>query len=194
MQVLFLALGGSRKRAVLDESAEAVSNGAHVLVVVDKKKSWQNVQFAPGVAVTTLAALEARHLPRRMEHAVLYRAPRATVRAVGRGPLHGRARRALKTYERRVAARLHRKVFMPLHRRVWPDAKARMVRAPFEARGGLDLLVVSDALSVPRAAQLMEAWTAEGTAPRVCYGLDYDIPPNAQRSLIASDKDTDEQP
>ncbi|WP_335936358.1 hypothetical protein [Streptomyces sp. PTD5-9] len=177
MQVLFLALGASRKRAVLDESAEAASNGAQVIVVVDKKKSWSGAKFAPGVRVATFKELEARHLPRRLEHAVLYSAPRATVRAIGQGPLRGRSRRALKAYERRVAGRVHRKVFMPLHRRLWPDSRARMVSAAFAARGGLDLLVVSDALSVPRAVELMQAWTARGVAPRVCYGLDYDVPP-----------------
>ncbi|MDF0372345.1 hypothetical protein ABZV52_02065 [Streptomyces sp. NPDC004735] len=176
MQVLFLALDGSRKRAVLEESAEAVSNGARVVVVVGKKQAWAGAQFAPEVVVTTLAALEARHLPRRVEHAVLYRAPRATARAVGRGPLRGGARRVLKSYERGVAGRLHRKVFVPLHRRLWPDARARMVRAVFEAHGGLDLLVVSDALSVPRAVQLLGAWAGNEAAPRVCYGLDYDAP------------------
>ncbi|MFD9607241.1 hypothetical protein ACIODT_00895 [Streptomyces sp. NPDC088251] len=186
MQVLFLALGASRKRAVLDESAEAASNGAQVIVVVDKKKSWSGVQFAPGVTVATFKELEARHLPRRVEHAVLYRAPRATVRAIGQGPLRSRSRRALKMYERRVAGRVHRRVFVPLHRRLWPDARARMVSAAFAARGGLDLLVVSDALSVPRAVELMEAWAVRGPLPRVCYGLDYDVPPTAQRSPIAS--------
>ncbi|MEV7296769.1 hypothetical protein AB0N79_34905 [Streptomyces microflavus] len=186
MQVLFLALGASRKRAVLDESAELRANGAQVIVVVDKKKSWLNAGFAPGVVVTTLKELEARHLPRRVEHALLYRAPRATVRAVGRGPLRRPARRGLKAYERRLAASLHRRAFMPVHRRLWPDAQARMVLAPFAARGGLDLLVVSDALSVPRAVRLLDAWAAGGTKPRVCYGLDYDVPSEAQQARTAS--------
>ncbi|WP_097968337.1 hypothetical protein OG333_11170 [Streptomyces anulatus] len=186
MQVLFLALGASRKRAVLDESAELRASGAQVIVVVDKKKSWLNQEFAPGVVVTTLKELEARHLPRRMEHALLYRVPRATVRAVGRGPLRGRARRGLKAYERGLAAKLHRKVFVPAHRRLWPDAQARMVLAPFAARGGLDLLVVSDALSVPRAVRLLDAWATDGIKPRVCYGLDYDVPSGTQQARPAT--------
>ncbi|MFB7232902.1 hypothetical protein ACFCY9_34750 [Streptomyces fimicarius] len=186
MQVLFLALGASRKRAVLDESAELRANGAQVMVIVDKKKSWLKVEFAPGVVVTTLKELEATHLPRRVEHAVLYRAPRATVRAVGRGPLRRPARRGLKAYERRLAAKVHRKVFMPVYRRLWPDAQARTVLAPFVARGGLDLLVVSDALSVPRAVRLLDAWAADGARPRVCYGLDYDVPSDTQRARTAS--------
>ncbi|MFE1365232.1 hypothetical protein ACFW84_13460 [Streptomyces anulatus] len=186
MQVLFLALGASRKRAVLDESAELRASGAQVIVVVDKKKSWLNQEFAPGVVVTTLKELEARHLPRRMEHALLYRVPRATVRAVGRGPLRGRARRGLKAYERGLAAKLHRKVFVPAHRRLWPDAQARMVLAPFAARGGLDLLVVSDALSVPRAVRLLDAWATDGIKPRVCYGLDYDVPSGTPQARTAT--------
>lgn len=84
MQVLFLALGASRKRAVLDESAELRASGAQVIVVVDKKKSWLNQEFAPGVVVTTLKELEARHLPRRMEHAAL-------PRTAGDGPCRGRS-------------------------------------------------------------------------------------------------------
>ncbi|WP_228991156.1 hypothetical protein [Streptomyces sp. DH8] len=186
MQVLFLALGASRKRAVLDESAELRANGAQVIVVVDKKKSWANAEFAPGVVVTTLKELESRHLPRRVEHTLLYRVPRATARALDRGPLRGRTRRGLKAYEQRIAAKLHRKIFVPAHRRLWPDAPARMVLAPFAARGGLDLLIVSDALSVRRAVRLLDAWAVDGIRPRVSYGLDYDIPSDTRQAPTAS--------
>ncbi|MBP0458460.1 hypothetical protein [Streptomyces montanisoli] len=177
MQVLFLALGASRKRAVLAESADLAAAGAQVVVLVHQKKSWNLKAFAPGVAVHSAAELEARHLARRVERAVLYRAPGSAARALDRGPLKSAARRSHRAYKRRVAGPVHRRVFMPLHRRLWPTAPARMVRSPFGAGGVPELLVVSDALSVQRAVSLVEAWAADGLpVPRICYGIDYDAP------------------
>ncbi|MFI0719862.1 hypothetical protein [Streptomyces sp. NPDC021224] len=175
MQVLYLALAGSRKKAVTEESAELAAKGDRVLVVVGKRAPWESVTFGAGVEVATPGELEARHLPRRVERAVLYRAPRAAVRAVGRGPLRGRAKRALTAYERKVAGRLHRKVFVPLQKRAWPLAGPRMVHAAFPA-GGPRLLVVADALSVPVAVEWLEAWARDGLpVPEVCYSVD-DLP------------------
>lgn len=194
MQVLFLALGASRKRAVLDESAELRASGAQVIVVVDKKKSWLSQEFAPGVVVTTLKELEARHLPRRMEHALLYRVPRATVRAVGRGPLRGRARRGLKAYERGLAAKLHRKVFVPAHRRLWPDAQARMVLAPFAARG--DWIFWSSAMPCPSLAPC-GCWThgqptASSRESATAWTTTYRPAPS--RRGLPPHRDNDEEP
>ncbi|WP_406000899.1 hypothetical protein [Streptomyces sp. NBC_00829] len=178
MQVLFLALGASRKRAVVEESAEIVARGGRAVVLVGAHKTWLDQGFEPGVELVTADELQARHLPLRLERLVLYRVPRLVVRVTGRGPLAAKAKRALKAYERRVAARVHRRVFMPLHRRVWPKFADRMVWSHFAPRKGPDLLVVADALSVPRAVQLTEAWESEGLAvPRVCYGIDSDVSP-----------------
>jgi hypothetical protein len=178
MQVLFLALGASRKRAVVEESAEVVARGGRAVVLVRQRKPWLDQTFAPGVELVTADELQERHLPRRVERLVLYRVPRLMVRVAGRGRLSSKAKRALKAYERRVAARIHRRVFVPLHRRMWPKISDRMAWRHFAPRKGPELLVVADALSVLRAVQLVEAWESDGLAvPRVCYGIDSDVTP-----------------
>ncbi|MCS0638110.1 hypothetical protein NX801_21125 [Streptomyces sp. LP05-1] len=177
MQVLFLALGAARKRAVVEESAAVVAAGGRAVVLVGQRKSWSAETFAPGVELVTLAELEDRHLPRRVERAVLYRAPRRVAGAVGRGRVAPKAKRALKAYEKRVAGRVHRRVFLPLHRTVWPTAAARMVRRHF-GTAGPELMVVADAISTQQAVALLSAWRARGAAaPRVAYSVDSIVTP-----------------
>jgi hypothetical protein len=177
MQVLFLALGASRKRAVVEESAEVAERGGRAVVLVADRKPWLDQTFAPGVEVVTADELQARHLPMRLERLVLYRVPRLVVRVAGRTPLGGKAKRALKAYERKVAGRIHRRVFIPAHRRMWPRTADRMIWRHFAASGP-ELLVVADALSVSRAVQLVEAWESDRLAvPKVVYGIDSDVTP-----------------
>ncbi|MCX4739194.1 hypothetical protein [Streptomyces antibioticus] len=177
MQVLFLAFGAARKRAVTTESAAVVAAGGRAVVLVSDKKRWAGEEFAAGVELLTTAELEARHLPRRLERAVLYRAPRRVAAAVGRGPMRAKTKKALKAYEKRVAGPVHRRVFLPLHRRVWPTANARMVQRCFDAQGGPELVVVADALSVRHAVELLETWqSARSGTPRVAYSVDSVVP------------------
>lgn len=177
MQVLFLALGASRKRAVVEESASVVAAGGRAVVLVGQKRAWTTQTFAPGVEVVTPGDLEARHLPRRMERALLYQGPRRVARVVGRGRVAARTQKALKAYEKRVAGRVHRRLFMPLHSRVWPTAGARMIQRCFGPHGGPDLVVAADALSIRRAVELLECWHADGLGtPRVCYSVDSVVP------------------
>ncbi|MEV1064211.1 hypothetical protein [Streptomyces sp. NPDC050263] len=178
MQVLFLAVGAARKRAVVEESAAVVAAGGKVVVLVGQKKPWDTETFAPGVRLVTFEELEARHLPRRIERAVLYRVPRRVAGAIGRGRLRGRTDKALKAYEKGVAGRVHRRVFLPVHRKLWPAAGTRMVRRSFGSEGGPDLIVVADALSIPRAVELTEFWNSSdgrGT-PRIAYSVETAVP------------------
>lgn len=78
MQVLFLALGASRRRAVVEESAAVVAAGGRAVVLTGQKQPWAAEKLARGVRLTTLDELEARHLPQRLERAVLYQAPAAS--------------------------------------------------------------------------------------------------------------------
>ncbi|GAA3371516.1 hypothetical protein GCM10020367_22500 [Streptomyces sannanensis] len=189
MQVLFLALGASRKRAVIEESAEVVAAGGRAVVLIQRKKSWKSVEFAPGVDVLTSDELDAAHMPRRIEHLVLYRIPRFVISMFGIGPVRRLTRRVHKAYKRRVASRIHNKLFMPVHRRLWPALSARMMRSHFAQApgGGPDLMVVTDSLSVRLAMHLLDTWERDGLAlPRVSYSIDYDeraepVPASAAR-------------
>jgi hypothetical protein len=177
MQVLYLALGASRKQAVVKGSAELIASGSQVVVLVGPKKQWNGQKFADGVLVLSTDELENRHLPRKLERMVLYQGPRRVVRAIGRGPLRKSVKRAHHAYKRRVASTIHRRMFMPLHRRVWPDASDRLIPSLFPSPGGPDLLIVSDAFSTVRAVKLLDRWAAEGrTVPRVSYDLPMPIP------------------
>ncbi|MFC1416589.1 hypothetical protein [Streptacidiphilus cavernicola] len=182
MQVLFLALGASRRRAVLEESAAVAASGGRAVVLVGQRKPWSAQEFAPGVEVLTADELEGRHLPRRWERRVLHRAPRSLAKALGRATgQRRRFDRVLASYERGVAGRLHRRVFLPFHRRVWPDAAAAMAKNCFSGPDGPDLLVVADALSVTHALRLLDGWEKAGAAvPGVSYSIDTaDTPPSA---------------
>lgn len=176
MQVLFLALGAARKRAVAEESAAVIAAGGRAVIVVGQKKPWATEKIPPGVRLVTLGELEARHLPRRIERAVLYQGPRRVAGVIGRGRLRARTKKALKAYEKVVAGRVHRRVFLPLHRKVWPTAGARMVQRCFGRDGGPELVVVADALSIPRAVELSESWNLDGGTPRISYSVDTAVP------------------
>jgi hypothetical protein len=153
-RVLFLALGASRARAVVDESARVVARAGEATVVVGDAAAWRGQTFEPGVRLVDLAALHRRHPPVAAERFLVHRAPQAALRAVGRGPVATWSRRAEKAYERRVAERFHRRVFQPLYRRLFSDADVRLLRRKVLRGGRFDLLVVADPTAIPVAARL----------------------------------------
>ncbi|SCE68161.1 hypothetical protein GA0070618_0120 [Micromonospora echinospora] len=171
MHVLFLAVGGTRRRAVVEESARAVADGHRVTVVVDRIAQWTRDQFPAGVTVVELALLEQRLPALRIEQAVFFKAPRRVVRTVGRGPLRDVARRAGRSYETRVAARAHR-VFL----RAWGGARAqarlRLVAELVERGPGVDLVVASDPVAMPFAARVATG-AGRVSSQQVCFSYDY---------------------
>ncbi|RZU74542.1 hypothetical protein EV384_3014 [Micromonospora kangleipakensis] len=167
MHVLFLSVGGTRRRAVVEESAQVVADGGAATVVVDRAATWTRETFASGVTVVELARLEQRQPALRVEQAVLYKAPRKVLRTVGRGPLRRLAKRAEKSYERRIAARAHR-AFL----RMRGDARPRLVDALVRRGRPVDVLVVTDPVAMPYAARLVTGAPA-ASAPRVCFSYDY---------------------
>ncbi|NJP32629.1 hypothetical protein [Micromonospora thermarum] len=174
MQVLFLALGGTRRRAVTEESARAVADGASAVVLVEQRKTWHRDEFDPGVEVVELARLEALHPPRRVEKVLLYRGPGAVFKVVGRGPLRPFVARAKKAYERRIAAPAHRALILPRQRKAWGDVRQRLIhRHVLAGRAPFDLVVVSDPDSMPTAARLVAGFAAGGLPePQIAYSYD----------------------
>ncbi|MBG0561610.1 hypothetical protein [Actinoplanes aureus] len=160
--VLILALGGTRRRAALDDAALVTADGGNATVVVGDTALWRNDKPAPGVRLVAQAELELRHTWLRWEQLMLYRLPRRA--------LKGRSDRAWQAYRRRVADKLHRKVFLPLARRGSGDRTARLIRRYETAMGKLDVLVVNDPASMPVAVSLLR--TYGGTElPQVAYGI-----------------------
>jgi hypothetical protein len=173
MRVLFFALGGTRRRAVAEESGDVVARGGRAVVLVDQVKQWKG-SFPRGVDVVDVSQLELRHLPRSIEMALLFRAPRRLFRMLGRGRLAPWTRRAGRAYERRVAVPLHRKVFMPAYHRVWRGARGRLIRRHVLRGTSFDLFVVSDPASIPDAAGILSSYLAGGVAPPgLAFGIDH---------------------
>ncbi|MFE9655274.1 MULTISPECIES: hypothetical protein [unclassified Micromonospora] len=171
-QVLILALGATRKRAVVEDAAEVVARGGRVTVLITSAADWRRERFAPGVRVVDLTELEGRRLPLRVERAVLYRAPRLAFRAVGRGRLAGWTKRAGRAYERRIADRVHRRVFLPAYHRLRNDLVPQRLAERVVTETAADLLVVADPASIPLAARIVR----QSPALRVGYGLPYLTP------------------
>lgn len=173
MQVLFLALGATRRRAVVEESGQVVADGGRAVVLVDQARTWSRDQFAPRVEVVELSRLESRHLPRLIERAIVFAGPRAVFRMAGRGPLAKWARRGQKAYERRIAARMDR-AFMRLYLRLWGDVRQKLIDRHAASGAAVDLMVVCDPTSIPPAAQLMKTYEAGRIRPpQVSYSYDY---------------------
>lgn len=178
MQVLFLALGGTRRRAVVEESAQVVADGGTAVVLVDQAKTWHRETFDPGVEVIELSRLERLHPPRRMEKVLLFKGPGALFRLVGRGPLRQWATETRKTYERRIANVAHRALILPADRRVWGAVRQRLIhRHVLHHRRPFDLLVVSDLDSMVTAAHLLDSYPASNLPePQVSYSYDNAMP------------------
>lgn len=175
MHVLFLALGGSRARAAVEESAQVVADGGHAVVLIDQRKPWRRVTFDQAVTVVELSRLESARLPVRIERLLLYRAPRKLFRTVGRGPLRDRVGRVSGTYEARIADRVHRRLAVPMYRSGWGRGSHPVIQQSLP--GPFDLIVVLDPISIPYAAGLVAGYELRGLAlPRVAFGLDYARP------------------
>ncbi|SCL23837.1 hypothetical protein GA0070624_2808 [Micromonospora rhizosphaerae] len=167
MHVLFLSVGGTRRRAVVEESAQVVADGGAATVVVDRAAQWSRETFAAGVTLVELARLEQRQPALRVEQAVLFKAPRKVLRTVGRGPLRRFAHRAEKSYERRIASRAHR-AFL----RMRGDVRPKLVDALVRRGASVDVMVVTDPLAMPYAARLVSG-APRSARPEVCFSYDY---------------------
>ncbi|MEU8079345.1 hypothetical protein AB0B31_28355 [Catellatospora citrea] len=171
MRVLFVALGASRRRIVVEESAQVVADGGTAVVVVSRRAPWAKETFAPQVKVVELDRLEQRGVVAWLARALLFGAPRLLFRLVGHGPLRAPAHRAAGGYERRVAAPVHRRMFLPVYRRLWRDPRGRALRGELAATAP-DLIVVSDPASMPDVARVMESRvTGVVSSPRIAFSL-----------------------
>ncbi|WP_405425501.1 hypothetical protein [Micromonospora sp. NBC_00617] len=176
-RVLFLAVGGARKRAVLEESAEVVAGGGSATVLISDAAAWRRERFPAGVRVVSLADLDRRRLPVRVEQNLLFRAPRFAFRMAGRGRLAAFSKRAGKAYERRIADRVHRRIFLPAYGRLQRGGQFPLLARHVLRAAPPELMVITDPASIPLGAQIARDAAEYGSAaPRVCFGLDYLVP------------------
>lgn len=172
--VLILALGATRKRAVVEDAAAVVARGGTVTVLISSAANWRRERFASDVRMINLAELEGRVLPLRLERAVLYRVPRLLFRTIGRGRLAAWTKRAGRAYEKWIADRVHRRVVLPTYRRLRSSQVPQQLADRAVAETRVDLLVVADPASIPLAARIIRQSTL---VPQVGYGLPYLTPP-----------------
>jgi hypothetical protein len=165
MRVLFLALGGNRRAAVIAESRAIVATGGRPTVLVAAPGPWAGETFAPGVEVVPLARYP-RHWPLAIEHLLLFRGPRFLLRRLA-GP------GAVSLYNRLIAERVRRWLVRPVYGRLWPDGIHRQIDAFLAGCGRFDAVVVSDARSFPAARRAVHHLTATaGTPPRVAFRIE----------------------
>lgn len=172
-RVLFLALGGTRRRAAVAETAQVVARGGTATLVVTDAAAWRGDRPAEGVRLVDLTELERTHGWMPVQRFLLVRLPERLFRLVGRGPLRPWSTRATKAYRRRVADPLHER-WRPLSRGDRAGSAAEMIRGHLR-RTGVQLVVVNDPASMPAAVALLRTYDRD-SAPRVAYHLDRTAP------------------
>lgn len=171
MRVLFLALGGNRKRAALAESRAMAERGDRVVVLISGRRAWAKESFAPGIEVVALDGFR-RHWPLAAEHLVVFRGPRFLLRRIA-GYGTERADRALSAYDRVFANRAHRFLISSVYGRLWRDGAHRQIDAFLRRYGMFDAVVVADTRSVPSGLRVAEqAQARTGTPPRVAFRVE----------------------
>jgi hypothetical protein len=176
MRVLFLALGGNRRLAAIEESRVVAEAGGSPVVLVAGMARWEDETFAPGVEVVSLSGYR-KHWPLAAEHLLLFRGPRFLLRrAAGFGT--ERADRVVTAYDRGFANRVHRRAFRPVYVRLWRDGIHRQLDAFLAEHGLFDAIVVADARSFPAAQRVFEQTeAAAGARPRVAFRIDQLLAP-----------------
>src|SRR5262245_26617398 len=154
---VFLAVGGSRRRGVVEAAGRVVDRGGEATVVVGDPGPWAAEKLDPRIRMIALWPVERRRWPMRIEQWSLYGAPAGAFRLVGRGRLAGSAERAYASFERRVADRLHRRLALPALRSLFGDIRHRVLQASLAAGAPLDVIVIADAPSIPLAARLVRS-------------------------------------
>ena len=167
MRVLFLAFGGYRKRAVVEECEQVLADGGTATVLVDVTTSWRRAGLPDGVTVVDAATLRRERLAMRIEDLVVYRGPRFVLRRVARR----RSKRVLAAHKK-VADRLHNRVVLPVYRRLSAESRGRLIaRRLGRTDERYDWIIVADSPSMPDAAELLDA--LGDAQPGVAYSVDY---------------------
>ncbi|WP_433476236.1 hypothetical protein ACQPZP_03815 [Spirillospora sp. CA-142024] len=173
MNVLFVALGASRRPAVVRESAQVVADGGTAAVLVRKTSSWAKDPLPDGVDAVELPALERRYRPAAVRIA-LFRIPRLLLRVCLPGPLRGLGNRIDSAYRRRVARPADRRLAR-FYRRDPAAVRRRMIERELLRGRSVDLVVVGDPQSLVTVAELADVITDAGA--KLSYSIAHERPP-----------------
>lgn len=163
MNVLFLALGASRRTAITVESGRVVAAGGTAIVLIRKPDAWRDDPFPDSVETVELPALERGYRPAAVR-LLLYTIPRRLLRACTPGPLRVAGRRIDSGYMRRVARPINRRLAR-IYGRDPVEVRRRVIRRELLRARSIDLVVVGDAQSLVLASELADLITGEGARP-----------------------------
>jgi len=185
MNVMFLGFAGSRREAILAESAQVARNGGRAAIVVDTFRPWKDEAVPNGVELIGVGALERdRPLMRFVDRFVdryVVRAPDKLLRMVGRGPLRTFTRRLRRAYKNRVAKPIQGRA-TAVHRRLARPVSNTDLIMPMLRRGDFDYVIVANSQSIVLGAEIQDALTAAGaTQPQIRFSADHlvDVPVTA---------------
>jgi hypothetical protein len=172
VNVLFVALGATRRPAVVRESEQVLADGGSVCVLVRKPSSWAKDPLPDGADAVELPALERRYRPAAVR-IPLYRIPRLLLRVLLPGPLRGLGNRIDSAYRRRVARPVDRRLAR-FYRRDPEAVRRRMVGRELRGRS-IDLVVIGDPQSLVTVSEL--AGVIADAGARLAYSVAHERPP-----------------
>lgn len=170
--MLFVALGATRKPAVIRESGRVVADGGSATVLVNRSSAWAKQPLPDGVEAVELPALERRHRP-AVPRALLYRIPRLLLRVCLPGPLRGLGDRIDAAYRRRVAGPIERRLGR-LGRGDPIAVRRRAIERDVLSRGPVDLVVIGDPQSLVTVSELADV--IAGAGARLAYSIAHERP------------------
>ncbi|GGT75185.1 MULTISPECIES: hypothetical protein [Actinomadura] len=173
MNVLFVALGASRRPAVVREAAQVVADGGSAAVLVRKSSTWAKDPLPDGVDAVELSALERRYRPDAVR-IPLYRIPGLLLRVCFPGPLRGLGKRIDSAYRRRVARPIDRRLARRYRRDAGAVRRRTVERDLLHARS-IDLVVIADPQSLVTVAELAD--TIAGAGATLSYSVAHERSP-----------------
>ncbi|MEV4004219.1 hypothetical protein [Actinomadura sp. NPDC049753] len=162
MNVLFVALGASRRPAVVREAAQVLADGGSAAVLVRKASTWAKDPLPDGVDAVELSALERRYRPAAVR-IPLYRIPALLLRVCFPGPLRGLGKRIDSAYRRRLAGPVDRRLAR-VYRRDAAAVRRRAVERELLRGRSIDLVVIADPHSLVTVSELADTITGAGAA------------------------------
>ncbi|WP_205718104.1 hypothetical protein, partial [Actinomadura soli] len=165
VNVLFLALDGSRRPAVIAEAEHALAHGDSVTLLVGGAAKWRKVPLPQGADLVELSQLERGHRP-AVVRLLLTSAPLFLLRVCLPGPLRRLSKRLRSAYVRRIERPVDRRLAR-LYRRDPARVRERVIVRDLLQGRSIGLVIVGDPGSMVVASELRDAILGSGA--RLAY-------------------------
>ncbi|GAA1817057.1 hypothetical protein [Actinomadura chokoriensis] len=160
MNVLFLALGGSRQKVIVAEAEHVIAAGGSATVLVGKPGKWRKHPLPEGADLVEWGRLLRGHRP-ALIRLLLDRIPLFLMRVCLRGPLRGFGARLQSFYRRRVTRPIHRRL-AGFYQRNPAKVRRSVAHRELVGRRSIDFVVVGDAESMVTASELRDVFVGSG--------------------------------